>query len=278
MPVDVQLDALWAGFCRDGARDGQEVTVTTEEFSSSEDGEAFFGRLEHGPDLILNMLPIGLWINRSQIDHLLIVFHRDKRATVYRDELRLGLTIRSRGKISAGQGVDKDHIADIQSLDPGVGIPNDAGLMFLFSVGWRKGFYFDFRPLHGEPRHIDLKTLFGQFYARVAFQNFFTISGAEWDKILAERWFPFIGLSHKTRSEMVEHVRASWSLDELTRKVVEEVKTRISCQHWLYDWAWSGASNRFCRWENADTRSFASATSAVSSVPGEGLFWIVCPN
>lgn len=234
MPTDVQLDGLWAGFCRDGARKGESVTIVTEEFTSSEDGESFIRRLENGPDLILKLLPNGQWINRSRIDHLLIIFHKDMRASVFIDELSPVLQIRSRGKTIAGQGVTSDHIADIESFDVGVRIPDNAGVMLMFSVGWRKGLYFDFGPLAGEPRNISLDHLFGQFYARVAFQNFFSISDDGWHSILRQKWFPFIGLSHNVRSEMIEHVRAGWEIDELTGRIVDEVKAKAP--DFLTDW------------------------------------------
>lgn len=202
MPIDVQLDGLWAGFCRDGARKGENVAIVTEEFASSEDGESFFRRLENGPDAILKLLPNGQWISRSRIDNLLIIFRRDKSATVYIDEVSLVLTIRSRGRISAGQGIGCDHIADIESFDVGVTIPDDAGVMLLFSVGWRKGFYFDFGPLAGETRTIALDRLFGQLYARVAFQNFFSIPEDGWRSILRQKWF---GCDRHSASSWINH-------------------------------------------------------------------------
>ena len=234
MPIDLQLEGLWGGYTRHAVRDGEKLTPLMEDFTSSEDGDAFFRRLEYGPDVILKMLPNGLWINRGQIDHLLIVFGRNQKATVYLDELSPTMQIRSRGKIAAGQGIARNQIADIESYDVGVPIGDEAGLMFLFSVGWRKGFYFDFTPLHGPPRSIDLKRLFGQFYARLLFQNIFNIPDAEWEKILAEKWFPFIGLSNETRTEMVEYVRANWSIDELTSRIVKEVKAKAP--EFLEDW------------------------------------------
>src|ERR1022692_3551165 len=147
MKATVQLDNHLMGFVLNAFREGEKAQVVFEQFVSSEDGELFFLRLEQGVDPILKLLPDGYWIPRSQIDHVLIIFHQDKTATVYLDELKIHLEIRSRGKVSAGQGIDKDHIADIETLDVGVEIPADAGVLFLFSAGWRKGIYFDFAPM-----------------------------------------------------------------------------------------------------------------------------------
>jgi len=235
MMETVQLEHHFMGFALNACREGEKAQVVFEQFVSSEDGELFFLRLEQGVDPILKMLPNGYWLPRSQIDHVLIIFNQDKTANVYVDELKLHLEIRSRGKVAAGQGIDKDHIADIEMLDVGVEIPDDAGVLFLFSAGWRKGIYFDFAPLRGNVRKADLKWLFGQFYARLTFQDHFAIADVEWKAFFENKLFPFMGLSNQLRREMMHHIRAGWKLDDLVPKMVAEVKARAS--EFLEDWA-----------------------------------------
>jgi DNA-binding NtrC family response regulator len=52
------------------------------------------------------------------------------------------------GGFSADEAVCLDDIADMRRLAlQNLVIPKCAGVIFLFSVGWRKGYFYDLRPL-----------------------------------------------------------------------------------------------------------------------------------
>src|SRR5262249_49992100 len=144
---------------------------------------------------------------------------RDQTATIYVNELPMRVLIRANRHIGPGQAVGKDDIADIKEVDlGGVVVPDDAGVLLVFSEGWRKGLYYDLAPIldgTSGPRMTNLRALFAQFYTYLLFQERFRILEPEWEKLFASKWFPFIGLSNEMIERLLCHLRAGWDLDEL---------------------------------------------------------------
>lgn len=230
MPQEITFDQTPAGYALKPSRAGEESPVPVQfiEFTSSEDGQHFIERLEGIPDEIIDK--VG-GIPRSQVDHMLAIIRRDKTATVYINELQLKTKVRVAQAIDAGVPLYKDDIVDIEEMDPGgVEIPSDAGVVFVFSVGWRKGLFYDFGPLGpDEPvtRAYDIRSTLGQLYAHLLFQERFSIVEPEWDALFKAQWFPFATLKNGTLIAMLNHVRSGWNLDDLTDQIVDEVKEKV---------------------------------------------------
>ena len=109
-------------------------------------------------------------------------------------------------------------------------IPNDTGFLFLFSVGWRKGLFFDFGPVgrpDPPPRQYDVVKAFGQVFCHVQFQERFSISDDEWRALREAQWFPFAGLHNNTINSLISCIRAEWDPDENLDAIVAEVKERV---------------------------------------------------
>jgi hypothetical protein len=120
-----------------------------------------------------------------------------------------------------------DDLADIAEMAPqGITIPENAGFIVMFSVGWRKALIFDFRPVlpSGTPRPWNIRQLLGGLYAYLVSRNRFILTEHEWNLLFDLKWFPFAGLPTSIIDEMVEHARAGWSVDELQSKIVTAVK------------------------------------------------------
>jgi hypothetical protein len=200
-------------------------------FTSSEDGIAFVTRLEQLPTIILGKAPAGRAVNPSQVDHILAVIGRDKKATVYVNELRPLMAMVINRPITPGDPVGKDDIADISSVVfDGLTIPDDAGILFLFSIGWRKGLYHDFlpiSPLVDSRRTYDLASALGQYYTYVLFQERFRIEPEQWDVLFRTKWFPFVGLRNETIRLMLTHIREGWEIDSLTGDIANEIKDKL---------------------------------------------------
>jgi hypothetical protein len=232
MPYDVTFDMTPTGYSVSHARRGETASVQYLEFTSTEDGQHFIKRLEGFPDELLRKLSGQIEIRPSQVDHLLAIIRRDKTATVYVNELPHIVKIRIGREIEKGQPVFKNDIVDIDTLELGnVEIPTDCGVLFLFSIGWRKGLFYDFGPL--EPlstvRTFDCGRLFAQLYAHVFFQERFSITDDEWDALFASQWFPFSALQNESIDELVNYVRAGWNPDELIDKILGEINGRVQC-------------------------------------------------
>lgn len=238
MPYELTLDMLPVGYAAEAVKGGGTAKVCSTAFLSSEDGQNLIRRLEGFPSELLGKLPAGKRVGPSQVDHLLAVIRRDRTATVYVNELAIVMGTVIGRSIKKGDHIFKNDIVDIATMDfEGVTIPEDAGVVLVFSVGWRKGLYFDFSPLKHEGdvrRTVALPGLFGQCYAYVMFQERFSVLDAEWETLFKAKWFPFAGLRNETIDELLAHLRAGWDVDELTPKIAQEVKEKLP--HFVEGW------------------------------------------
>lgn len=241
MPYHITLDALPAGYALDSARGGGSVRVAIIEFTSSEDGDLFISRLEGGPADIISKLPKEARVIPSMIDHLLAIIRRDRTATIYVNELPFIAEIRTkRVSIEKGQIITEDDVADIQALRPqNVEIPADAGIIFAFSYGWRKGLFFDLQPLVDldSSRKYDISRVWASFYSYLFQQNLFKIKQLEWESLFKQQWFPFISLRRNTVRRMINHVRNGWEIDELLPDIHNEILDNVD--------------ERICRWKHS---------------------------
>ena len=234
MPVEIDLGTeLPAGHAAESIKveEGDEVELIVCEFTSTEDGQHFIQRLEATPDDILTRLPNR--VPPSQVDSMLAIIHADGKTTVYVNEmvLRLVVSARTARHFRAGMPVSKDDVADVERLEIGLTIPADAGFLFLFSVGWRKGLFYDYGPLlkpHAQLRPYDVPSVLGQAFCHVLFQNRFSISDDEWEALFQAKWFPFIGLPDRLIDDLIQQVRSGWHPDEKLEEVVGEVRAGVS--------------------------------------------------
>ena len=227
MRFEIDLGKPPAGYARTSARAGEHVDLVYREFTSTEDGGHFIQRIEGATSHILQQLPSH--ISPSQINHMLAICRRDGKACVYVNELDLRMNVRSARPIEEGESISKDDIADMKSVELGVKIPDDAGVLFVFSIGWRKGLFFDFGPTlpHPQPRQYDIAAVLAQMYGQVLFQERLSISDAEWDALFSKKWFPFVGLSNEKIDALISHIRSGWDPDENLDDIVSETKSRV---------------------------------------------------
>ena len=238
MPISITLDEPYIGVAASSARKGEGVQVVFQEFCSSEDGDKFISRLEMVSDL-LNRIPDNRRPNPSQVDHMLAVIHKDKTADLYINELSIIARVQIRRKIEAYDLVHDCDMTDIRSLKfDGVKIPDDAGLVFLFSVGWRKGLFYDLGPFHPRLNYVrdyNLDNRLGEFFAHLMFRDRLKISDDAWKNLFVQGWFPFASLSSSLSKEMVSYAENGWEIDDLLPKVTDEVKESLS--KWIEQWA-----------------------------------------
>ncbi|MFL6258118.1 MAG: hypothetical protein ACJ76Y_00280 [Thermoanaerobaculia bacterium] len=159
--------------------ENEPLTVYLSGFYSTEDGEQFVTVAEQLTNALSGTLrEIG--IRPSQIDNLLISIDEEGNGTLYCNELDFRLCIRAKRDVKKGEGITEDDVLDVEELHLYVDgtpmiPPKDSALIFIFSVGWRKGLYFNFTPLKpDEPEPLpDLARLFGALFCRVQFQEKF---------------------------------------------------------------------------------------------------------
>ena len=234
MPFEINIEKPPVGYALFSGKEGDKFPIVFREFTSTEDGQYFIQRLE-GMSYVLQNLPS--LIKPSQIDNMLVIYHSNGRVTAYVNELEQRLFIRFAGPIEAGTSITKDDIADVERLEIGVQIPDDVGFSFVFSIGWRKGLFYDFGPVGlPEPqiRQYDVTRALGQSFCHVLFQERFSISDAEWNALFATKWFPFVGLRNETIETLINHIRSDWDPDEMINNIVSEINENV--QQMLDSW------------------------------------------
>ncbi len=234
MPYTIRFALLPMGHAAGAAKDGESVSVQPTDFTSTEDGQRFIKSLEAFPNDVLQLLSqqCGVAVSPSQVDNLLVIVNKDLTATVYLNEVRQVLRVRASRTINAGEPVAKnDIVADIDRMELGdISIAPEAGVLFLFSVGWRKGLFYDFAPLNPITvvrRTFDCAKVFAQLYAHVLFQERFSILESEWDLLFRAKLFPFAGFKNETIESILSYLRAGWDLCELSDTIVNEVKEKL---------------------------------------------------
>ncbi len=231
MPIEIKLDQLPMGYSLGAARRDETMSVSTLGFVSSEDGDKLIKYLEGIPTTILSRLPEAQRILPSQIDSLLVVISKDRIATVYLNELRMKGQVVVKRAIKKGEQLFADDIADIRQLEfEGVDIPPDSGVVFVFSIGWRKGLFYDLQPLEANQnrsRTYDLAKVLAECHTYLTFQERFKLTGEDWTRLFDAQWFPFVALKDQTVRAMIDHARNGWSVDDLLDQIADEVRARI---------------------------------------------------
>jgi hypothetical protein len=229
MPVEITLEQTPAGYAVADADEGEQAEVVVREFTSSYDGETFISRLDGLPSMLLGKLPRT--IPPSTVDNLLALVQRDLRTTVYVNELKMIARIQAARNIRAGEAVREDDVADVAELTfQGLQIPGDVAVIFLFSVRWAKGLFFDLEPLLGAPdyqREYNLSLTLGSFHAFLTNHSIFTLTDRDWSVLFANHWFPFISLPKSLLKALVGRARGTGALDSLVPQVSALVREHL---------------------------------------------------
>lgn len=231
MPVDVTVGELLAGYNLHTVREGEQATLVTRELVSSEDTDLYQSRVDGIPRILLSLLPEDKAKELLPVRSMVAILRHDTTATLYLNtipnDLNPILHVTPKRVWGAGEPVTPDDIADVEKLEyRGISFPPDAGIVILFKVGDRMGFFYDLSPIveGREPREFDVEKSLGYFFCYLSQQHLFKIDDDDWQYMFASQWFPFITLTVKTRQQLVEQVKARLPLDDLLPTIAGEVK------------------------------------------------------
>lgn len=144
MPIEITFDQLPIGYTENTGRAGDKMIVSLSGFFSTEYGDDLVKRLEGIPQDIVNRIPRGHTVLPSMINSLLVLIRRDKTATLYLNEVRPIMHTRIKGGCKKGDRISADQILDTGKITfKGIQIPNDVGIVYVFTAGWRRGFFYD---------------------------------------------------------------------------------------------------------------------------------------
>jgi hypothetical protein len=221
---------------------GDTVRALYRGFVSTENGNLFYRMLDGLSGVYA--AAFGLDGTRpSKVDHFLAVISPDRRATLYCNELSMIPRIRVNRAIPegvrAGDDVYIDDIADVEEMelwdtaDNPIRIPDEHGYELILSHGWRKALVFDYGVLipEGRPRTRSVSRVFGHAYARLAFQEMYSLTDAQWKRLFEWGWFPFIGITHEHRWRLVDWAAGDRYpaplLEEICRTFTSNLESRI---------------------------------------------------
>lgn len=228
MPFEVSLTEPFSGYALADAADGEMFPLAVTEFTSSADGERFLSRVEGFPHRLLSLLPQRL--EPSTLDHLIAIIRRDNSAKVYANECSVRAQVRLGRRIEQDEEIYENDIIDIGSLNfDGVIFPPDAGVVCLFSSMWRKGLFFDLRPLHAPfaGREFDVGEMLGACMSRMIHQDMFTLTDEDWEFLFAQQWFPFATLSRSLRRNFVGRAKRRTDMTCLVPQVSAYVRNML---------------------------------------------------
>lgn len=224
MYFETKLENILLGYSESAAQKGEKVKISLLGFFSSEDGDQLINRLEGFPQQMLSLIPSNQLILPSMVDTLVAVIRKDKTVSLYLNEVTTIAQIKAKKGVKKSALISADDILDIVEVEfKDIQIPEDAGFVYVFSVGWRKGFFYDFSPLHGDLRKYDLKKQLGSLHAYLTFQERFKIPESAWDSMLVQRWFPFIYLDDKMIKKIIMYAKEGWDIDILLPEIKNNV-------------------------------------------------------
>lgn len=236
MPYDIKYEMLPVGRTLSAAKKGETVSVQSRAFFSSEDGQILVEALEGFVQDVLTLIEqqCDKEIGPHQVIQLLAIISRDKTAIVYVNEPSLEYIAECTGPIEKGQLIGRDDISRVHNVElNGVDISADQGVIFFFTLGWRRGLFYDFAPLAsaeaGGPfeRTYDLSMLLGKSFNRVIFQKRFSLTESDWAAFFDSGMFPFNGMLESTFEKLLGHARSGWELRELADEIRDELIERV---------------------------------------------------
>jgi hypothetical protein len=240
MPKTIHLQNPVHGLVTHCAEAGDPVVLIAREFTSSEDGNDFFARVESLTRLFAAAFD-SPETQPERVRAFLAIVRPSLETTVYVNELAFEARVKVKRltDIAPGDAAYLDDIADIDTVqirtldhEP-IDLPPDCGIALYFPHGWRHALYFDFSVLVPGcgPRTDNLPRLFGRFMTYLMFQELYSITEAQWERLFEWGWFPFAGLPHQDRKNLIDWARSDRKpeqfLEETSRRFLSDLGQRI---------------------------------------------------
>lgn len=242
MPYEVTLKHLPAGVASSTADENEMVDIVERAFVTDANGIFFYKCLEgfESPYLTPFLQSGGVV---STIDHCLILLDKTKKATVYVNELQIGLEIIPKRDIKKGETVNKLDIAGLRKLFlTDISIPEDNGIIFYFSVGWKRGFFFDFRPLRDPNVKLEnIDRTLATYFEYLLFNEIYSIEESLWDQVYSLGWFPFISIIDQKFERLLDRIGDNRPIEKTEQSIIEsfdenklnQILTRLEKQSFL---------------------------------------------
>lgn len=233
MPIRLPNIHRVSGFCAENALAGQPVKVLVKAALTSDDPIFHtymeeVGRLLFGPARLI----------QDAILHFFAVYHVGDTADLYvNDQVTTIAEVRAKRSVKAGDLVNLGDIADVRRVRfPSIPLAPTDGVLYVGKIGWKFLLYFDLRtgPLDVDAMEREL----GGHYRRMTFEHVYRSieSGAQFDAMLADGWFPFVEIVGREYREIAKAYADRFNFDGRIQNVcaafARERLLRISERWW----------------------------------------------
>ena len=145
MPKHFKIDERLAGYVAATAKAGEDVSVCYRELIGPMDSFHLQRQLDQLHGTLFSKIPS--LPDPSTIHHLLVLIRPDLTCTAYVNELNILDKVKVNRSVKLGEPIYARDIANVAEVELNVKIPQDFGIVFVRSLGWKRSLFFDFGPL-----------------------------------------------------------------------------------------------------------------------------------
>ncbi len=228
------------GIALEPAKPGDKARIARKGFYSEYEGDFFFTCLHEISALILGQWLMKKKFNESVISNCLIFIDRTRKADVFINcPTFMEVTVKEPPQ--KRNVIMREDISDIHNISfSGVHLRPECGVIYIFSVGWRRGIYFDFLPINPkEPSESgNLNLIFGACHAYLTFPEIYRYE--EFPelkrKIYHAGWFPFIRILGYPFNEIYHALKNDLPISNFETKLIasfNDQSIREMCNTWI---------------------------------------------
>lgn len=133
---------------------------------------------------------------QSQINHLLLIVHRDNSADLYLNDFEIHGEMMLKKSVREGEAVFRSDIADWRRIRfPKINLTSTDKVVVCCKIGWKFALFFDFNP-DGELKIDELEIGIARLFRYLTFEECYATLSNEDAKnsLIKEGWFPFVEL------------------------------------------------------------------------------------
>ena len=160
--VEFALRQRPAGYVAAAGKPGEKVQVCFRELIGPEDALHLQHQLENMQRSVFDSIPS--FPLPSMVDHVLVVVRPDLTCTAHVNDLNIVAQVNTTRSVEKDAPVYVGDIDDVKSVDLGIQVPPDCGIVLVRSIGWKRSLFFDFGPLLKDigPRTYSLEQALAQ--------------------------------------------------------------------------------------------------------------------
>lgn len=226
---DIACEGPLFGFSLEAKRTTEKeekIKICQRAFLTDIDGDFFNCCLDQISKMFLNEWKIREKTNESSISNCLILINNKNSAKIYIN-LPTTMKIIAKKRLRAGGPVTREDIADIREIvftEPDLEKAAYSGIIYIFSVGWRRALYYDFTSMAAGGSTFsninNIGSLLASFYVQIIFPEIHRRYPEIKVVLIKSGWFPFIRILGKNFDSLCEAIKNNFSLSDVSIEVV----------------------------------------------------------